>query len=168
MSGAERLQGLRVTAWAQPASRSSVDPGPNPADWISAGANVFAAVGTVGAFAFAFYLFLRDQERTRGAHVTEVYAVWRRTGAVIFTDQIQARLNTIYSKDGCHRDGVPDLRVAPHHDSGRDPKPPWYSYQLWIRNATHLPVNTVEVWITMHDGLDCDAQELEATPAPSP
>jgi hypothetical protein len=47
--------------------------GPNITDWISAATTSVAAIGTVGAF--AFYLFLREQERTRGARVSNVILI---------------------------------------------------------------------------------------------
>jgi hypothetical protein len=77
-----------------------VTDGPNVTDWISAAANVFAAIGTVGAFAFAFYLFHREQERTRGARVTDVYAFWRRTDDTVPHTEIEPRLRELYRQQG--------------------------------------------------------------------
>jgi hypothetical protein len=151
-----------------PRESDNVADGPNVADWLGAGADVFAAVGTVGAFAFALYLFLREQERGRGARVSEVYAFWRRTDDVVPHEQIEQRLLAIYRQDGCIRTDkpVPPLRVAPHHDAERPGEHRWYRYELWIRNATQLPVNTVEVWIRMHDHLDRDPGQWQGNTCP--
>src|SRR6185312_14605923 len=148
--------------------RGSVSDGASTADWISASADVFAAVGTVGAFAFAFYLFLREQERGRGARVSEVYAFWRRTGDVVPQETIEPRLREVYRQQGCVRrdEPVPLLSVAPHHDAALPGVHRWYRYELWIRNATALPVNTVEVWFRAHDGLDRKAGRWEGNTCP--
>jgi hypothetical protein len=39
------------------------------ADWVSAGSDVLAAVGTIGAFATGFYLIRRDRDLARSAQV---------------------------------------------------------------------------------------------------
>jgi len=145
-----------------------VTDGPNATDWISAAADVFAAIGTVGAFAFAFYLFLREQERTRGARVSDVYAFWRRTDDIVPPTEIEPRLRRLYRQEGCHCTDkpLPDLRVARHHDADKPGEHRWYRYELWIRNATQLPVNTVETWILVHDRLDTNPPRWHGNTCP--
>ncbi|ODU00947.1 MAG: hypothetical protein ABS81_22045 [Pseudonocardia sp. SCN 72-86] len=72
----------------------------NLADWVSASADVIAAVGTVGAFATGFALIRRDRDAVRAEGVAGVRAIWRRTGDHVDAETITPRLREIYRPEG--------------------------------------------------------------------
>ncbi|OLT14820.1 hypothetical protein BJF78_17425 [Pseudonocardia sp. CNS-139] len=125
--------------------------GASLADWVSAGSDVLAAVGTVGAFATGFLLIKRERDLVRASGVAGVQAFWQRTGETTGHADVERNLRAIYAPAHCRRDDAPVLAVSgPDRDARRTR---WYTYELRIRNTSPTQINTVELLIPIHDGL---------------
>jgi hypothetical protein len=120
-------------------------------DWISAGSNALAAIGTIGAFATGFILIKRERDLARSSRIAGVHAFWQRTGNSVDGSQVLRNMHSIYISSDCRRNNPPTLRIAgPDRNSDATR---WYTYELHVENPSATSINTVEVLIPVHDGL---------------
>lgn len=134
-------------------------------DWISAGSNALAAVGTIGAFATGFALIKRERDLTRSSQAVGVYTFWQRTGRSTDGLDVQSRMRAVYDPAYSWRSDVPQLSIAGPDDFDLQ-STPWHLYELDVHNSSSTHVNTVEVWFYAHDGLDYRPPKWHANTCP--
>lgn len=111
-------------------------------DWISAGADFFAAAGTIGAFTLGLHLYNLDRIRSRGDDVRGVRAEMRPTDRYLTTDEVIDNAQVIYSSQ---ISDIPAKALKPSRLV--DEKSGWQVYELWIHNTSAAEVIDLRAWI---------------------